>query len=225
MRSDKENPMARDQPVRSAKHGPPVSEAYTERRRQIAAAAAGLFLEAGASRVSMDEIAEAAGLAKPSLYHYFSTRDEILYAIHEEAFGYLFSHTEQRTQITRDPEQLLRGVFEDSFGLVHSLPGYSRVVNEQFRHLSPEYRAPVFAMRRRWQGYIEGVIQSGIDTGAFANTDPHHGTLALSGMVNWAHQWYRSDGQTSPEKLATMFYGMFMRGIAGREPPRRAPAE
>jgi TetR/AcrR family transcriptional regulator, cholesterol catabolism regulator len=215
--------MAQDRAaIRSAKNSS-MSEAYTERRRQIAAAAAALFLEAGVDQVSMDDIAEAVGLAKPSLYHYFSTRDEIFFEINEHAFDYLFSRSEKRSSITNDPEQLLRGVFEDTFGFVHSLPGYARVVNENFRHLSPEYRAPVSVKRRRWTEYTEKIIQSGLDTGVFTNCDPHHATLAIFGMLNWSHQWYRLDGPTNPERMATIFFDMFMQGISKSPRPSQRP--
>lgn len=162
----------------------------------------------------MEDIAVAAGLAKPSLYHYFATRDEILSVINEQAFNFLFDKSAQRAAQTDDPVRLLRGVFEDTFDMHHSLPGYSRVIAEQLRHLAPEYRSEIFAKRRRWQIYVEGLVQSGLDSGQLSGPDAHHATLALFGMINWSHQWYSPTGPTSYSELAGIFFEIFMRGIA-----------
>ena len=51
-----------------------------EARERIVAAAAGLFIERGARSVSMDEVAEASDVARRTLFNYFESKDELLYA-------------------------------------------------------------------------------------------------------------------------------------------------
>lgn len=51
-----------------------------EARDRIVAAAATLFIERGSRAVSMDEVAEAAGVARRTLFNYFESKDELLYA-------------------------------------------------------------------------------------------------------------------------------------------------
>ena len=60
-----------------------------ERRKEIIRKAATLFNITGYFNTSMDDIAEAVGLRKPTLYYYVSSKEEILYLIHEELIDHL----------------------------------------------------------------------------------------------------------------------------------------
>jgi AcrR family transcriptional regulator len=51
-----------------------------EARQRIIEAASALFIEKGARAVSMDEVAAAAGVARRTLFNYFESKDELLYA-------------------------------------------------------------------------------------------------------------------------------------------------
>jgi AcrR family transcriptional regulator len=51
------------------------------RSSAIMEAAAGLFMQYGYSRVSMDDIARAAGMSRPALYQYFRNKGDIYQAI------------------------------------------------------------------------------------------------------------------------------------------------
>jgi TetR/AcrR family transcriptional regulator of autoinduction and epiphytic fitness len=51
-----------------------------EKRRQILAAALAVFFNYGYKRVSMNEIAEAAGISRPGLYLHFSSKEEVFRA-------------------------------------------------------------------------------------------------------------------------------------------------
>src|ERR1700677_895257 len=75
---------------------------YALKRREIAKAAAGLFYKQGYLATNVDEIARVAGLKKPSLYHYFAKKSDILYAIHEEFIDVLLYK-----QLARSDEDLL----------------------------------------------------------------------------------------------------------------------
>ena len=70
-------------PAPTSASGSPLSAA-DRRRRDILAKSAVLFDEFGYRETSMNDIADAVGVRKPTLYHYFDTKDEILFWIHEE---------------------------------------------------------------------------------------------------------------------------------------------
>jgi AcrR family transcriptional regulator len=52
-----------------------------EARERIVAAAAELFIQKGSSAVSMDEVAESSDVARRTLFNYFASKDELLYAV------------------------------------------------------------------------------------------------------------------------------------------------
>ena len=55
--------------------------ALDEKSGTIAEAAAGLFMQYGFSRVTMDDIARASGMSRPALYQYFRNKRDIYRAI------------------------------------------------------------------------------------------------------------------------------------------------
>lgn len=80
-----------------------------ERRNEILDAAERLFLERPEVLASMDELAEAAGIAKGTLYLYFPSKEEVLVALHERHFVHCFDELESQLAAKRrfTPEDVL----------------------------------------------------------------------------------------------------------------------
>jgi AcrR family transcriptional regulator len=185
-----------------------------KRAAEIASTAASLFAASGVATVSMDDIAKSVGVAKATLYHYFSTKDEILYAIHEEMFMILLEKSEARKSAGLPATERLFGYVQDAFELVDSHPGYARVVFEHLRQLSPPYKRKVRDNQIRYEQAVADILESGIAEGVFARVNVRIATLALFGMVNWSHQWYSPKGQYSPSELSEQFFEIYLNGIA-----------
>jgi AcrR family transcriptional regulator len=109
-----------------------------ERRHQIVAAAAGLFDTHGYGNTSMEDVAFRVSIAKPTLYHYFRSKEEILRSIHEEFIQILIDKYMERISSGLDPENLLLGAMKDIFSLMVTHRGYVRVFFEHQRELTSE---------------------------------------------------------------------------------------
>src|ERR1041385_2011026 len=96
------------------KRGPKVDVEQTKRRkREIVQGAARLFDRVGYHGVNMSMIADAAGVKKPTLYHYIKSKDEILFMLHELFIGTLRRNTDARIEQGADELAILRGVIVD----------------------------------------------------------------------------------------------------------------
>jgi AcrR family transcriptional regulator len=184
-----------------------------ERRQQIVTAAARLFDQAGYSNTTMDDIAQTVGVAKPTLYHYFRRKDEILHWIHEEFIDLLIARHDQRLEIGLRPEQLLLEVMADVLELMETHHGHVRVFFEHYRELAPDAQEPIRRKRDHYESMVRDVFREGIKTGVFRDTDPKLATLATFGMCNWAYQWYRSGGEFRSREIAYQFWSYLMDGI------------
>lgn len=190
-----------------------VLERVADKRREIADTAAILFEATGYSTTSMAEIARANGLAKPSLYHYFASKDELLFAIHDEFINLLIDRRDQRAAAGLEPEEELRSVFIDVFELMDSHRGHVRVFFEHYRELPEEQQQVIRAKRDDYEAYVQGTVRRASATGRFRDVDPRLVTLALFGMTNWAYQWYRSQGPMTSDQIAVEFCDFLIRGI------------
>jgi AcrR family transcriptional regulator len=184
-----------------------------ERRQQIISLAAGLFDQSGYSSTTMDDIAREVGVAKPTLYHYFPSKDDILHAIHEEFIDLLISRHEARAGTGLRPEQLLLEVMADILELMQTHRGHVRVFFEHHRELPEEARGPIRVKRDRYEKIVEDLISEGIEMGVLRQTDAHLATLATFGMCNWAYQWYRPGGQLRSREIAYQFWNYLIYGL------------
>lgn len=184
-----------------------------QRRQEIAASAAALFEQSGYATASMGEIARAAGLAKPTLYHYFASKDEILFTIHEQFITTLMRRLAERDGMDLSASQHVQAVIEDVFIVIGTHQGHVRVFFEHYRELPPAQQEPIREMRDDYERRVQALIAAGMQSGEFRPSDPRLVVLALFGMCNWAYQWYRPNGPMEPQELARQFSAYLLAGL------------
>jgi AcrR family transcriptional regulator len=184
------------------------------RREKVTAGAAALFESAGYHSVNMTSVASAVGIAKPTLYHYFSGKEQILFSIHEEFIDLLLGKYESRRGKALTASEELRCLINDTFELMDTLRGHVRVFFENYRELSEQDQVTIRAKRDRYQQIMEGTIARGVRDGEFRGVDPRLTSLAVFGMCNWAYQWYAPEGELSSSAIADAFYELLLGGLA-----------
>ncbi len=189
------------------------TERGEERRRQLVAKAAGLFNDVGYHRASVEDVAEACGIRKPTLYHYFKSKEEILYWIHEEFIDLLIARQQAREPLGLSAKQGLLEIMADILDLVRTHNSYVRVFFEHYRELDEEHKAAIRAKRDLYESSVHRVIQAGVDSGEFRDVNVKTVTLAVAGMCNWAYQWYEPSGPMTSREVAYVFWEVLVRGV------------
>lgn len=183
------------------------------KRRLLTAKAAELFERDGYHGTSVGDVAEACDIRKPTLYHYFTSKDEILYSIHDEFIDLVIGRQEARVPLGLSPSQELLEIMSDDLDLMRTHRSYVRVFFEHYRELEEEQRKAIKAKRDRYENSIRKTIQAGVDSGEFRDVDVRLATLALAGMCNWAYQWFDPNGSLSSREVAYAFWELLMRGM------------
>lgn len=196
------------------RRGPKVDVELTRQRiSAIVQEAARLFDRVGYHGVNMEMIAEAAGVRKPTLYHYIRGKDQILFEIHEIIVGRLHSKVQERITSGESAIAILRTAVFEIFNLIHDHPGFVRAFFEHFREMTDENRA---TLRKRRAGYVDDLVQivtKGMADGEIAPGDPRITVLTVLGSANWAYQWYRPDRDGTPAQLAEQVWALLERGL------------
>lgn len=192
-----------------------------ERRAEIIRTAAELFDADGYANATMEDIAHAVGIAKPTLYHYFSSKDEILFGIHEEFIDLLISRHESRLGVGLDASQLLLEVMADILELMETHRGHVRVFFEHHRELPAAQQETIRLKRDAYEQMVTNVFADGIEQGVFRQMDPHLAALAMFGMCNWAYQWYRSGGSMRSRDIGYKFWSHLVYGVGVEPMPTR----
>lgn len=186
------------------------------RRDQIVDAAARLFERNGYHQTGITDIADAVGIQKSTVYHYFTSKNEILYDIHEAFIRGLYDSQLARSKrggMTEREE--LAQIIQEVIDVIHERRGYVRVFFEYYRELPKEDRERIRALRKAYADLVRDVIARGAASGAFAVTDVDLATLALFGSMNWAYQWYRPGERLSRREVADLLWRHTIGGLIG----------
>jgi TetR/AcrR family transcriptional regulator, cholesterol catabolism regulator len=187
------------------------------RRSFIIDKAAVLIDEHGYHNTSMGDIAEGVGLAKPTLYHYFRSKDEILFEIHNAMIERILASHEKRLQIAAGRwGELLRGMIYDIVALMETHPGHLRIFFEHHRELPDADRTTIRIKRNRYRDHLRAVICGGVAAGAFRAVDPDLAVLTVLGAANWTYQWLHPGGMYTAAEVTDAFYSYIVDGLAPR---------
>ncbi|MFT4286986.1 TetR/AcrR family transcriptional regulator [Nocardioides sp.] len=191
-----------------------AKQAPVGRQAEITRAAAALFNERGFHTSSMEDVAQAVGLKKPTLYHYVQSKAQIVAWIHDECVAAVLPPLQGYVKEGLPAPEILRRVAQDIFGLLESKPGYLRIYFENHRDLDKRSQTRIAKRRDEYYGYVRQVLEEGTAAGDLSVENPQLAAMTFFGMCNWAYQWYRPGGSLTPEQIATYVWKTFMAGVS-----------
>jgi AcrR family transcriptional regulator len=184
----------------------------SERRLQILSCATELFSVKGFEETTMDDIALSADITKRTLYRYFSTKDELLYSIHDK-----FSRTSLVADVlsqTDDPVEQFTRIISRHVEIVTSQKTEIAVFYDEWKHLSPAEQRKA---SRRWSDYENfaiDVLTAGQRQGLFTDIDARIAARAALGSLTETYRWYEPGGRLTPAQLAAESAALFLGGAA-----------
>ena len=188
--------------------------AHDKKRLQIIERCAQLFDSGGYHRATMQLLADEVGLGKPTLYHYFKSKAEILYAIHQMHIAALIDGLDSDLRRGSSPQDLLVHAARDILDEIAEHPGYVRAFFEHYGELDGAKRSEIRARRLEYFEKICGIIKSGIAAGLFRKCDVELTAYGFLGIFSWAYQWYPSIADKTPtKKLAETLCTTFLQGL------------
>ena len=172
------------------------------REAEIRRAALRGFREKGYHGTSMQDIADAVGLLKGSLYHYIRSKEELLAQLFEgaleETLAELGGIAAGEGSATERMRAMVRAY---ALAVVTNLDAVG-VYMREWRALPPRDLAVVRERRRSMRRLFERVIEQGMRRGEFAKGDAKLATLAILGMCNWLYEWYDPAGRKRVDGIA-----------------------
>jgi len=176
-----------------------VGRRSDERWASILSAATTVFREHGYEKATLEDIANEVGINRATLYYYVGTKEELLVALLAEPIEMVRTRLEEDAAADMPAPQKLAA----------ALTGYVKTLDEHpelFIFLSenvhtvmsgPEADA-LRANADRYGAVLTQVIRDGAAAGEFrTDVEPQVAVLAILGMFNWMHRWYRPGGRRS----------------------------
>ena len=195
---------------------------YDEQREAILRHAARLFAQRGYIGTSMNQVAEAAGLSKASLYHYYRDKYALLVEIAVGHVTTLEALVDEVRAQQRPPADAVRHLIERIIDEYADAQDAHRVLTEDVRFLEPDDRERVLGAERRVvAGFAEAIGAWQPGQAKAGLTKPL--TMLLFGMINWLFTWHRPDGGLRHADLAPIVADLFFAGVPGVRPPAGTP--
>lgn len=187
---------------------------YDVQREQILARAAELFAVQGYTATSMNQVALACGVSKPSLYHYVPTKHQLLVEIAEDHVDRLQRLVDAvGPPASGGPEARLRRLIECFIEAYAGAQSAHRVLTEDVKFLADAERERVLGGQRQVvAAFAEAIAAVRPELEAARLHRPV--TMLLFGMMNWLFTWLRPGGALTHAQMAPIVADLFFGGLA-----------
>lgn len=189
-------------------------------RGRILDEAATLFARYGYDGASLGMLAEAVGVTKAAIYHYFPNKRDIYEAVIVRMLRELSEHVAAAIAGQEDARLALR-----TFMLAHAeyfeanLDGFATMLVGFGGMKNRNLLAEAQTLRADYEASLRAIIARGIDQGHFRPADPATAGRAILSMLNWMVRWYRPGGPRRAADFAQEYSDLFMSGLLATPAP------
>lgn len=173
-----------------------------------------LFAERGFAGTNFQDIADAVGLTRPALYHYVSSKEDLLARLVEE--NTLDAATSIRAIAEREDLDAVEKIHQIVHANVRRQGEHSarfQLLVRSEASLPESVAATHFESRRTVLRLLTAVVEEGIAARAFRPMEARVAALGLLGMTNWVAWWFRADHGDDLEAISRQLADMAVAGL------------
>lgn len=183
---------------------------------EICHMAARVFSEKGYQTATLDDVAQAAGISKGCIYHYFSAKEELLCIILIRYMDRSIYSLQNVLKKGSNPKEKIRLFIDHHINHFCNTPHESRLIMHEALGLPESYFSIV---RHKELEYVDILLNTINDLLIETNTPDAKAkiiTYSLLGMCNWIYLWYDPNGEVRPDQLADQIYKIFIGEMLAR---------
>jgi AcrR family transcriptional regulator len=173
-----------------------------------------LFAEYGYAQTSVQQIVDAAGVTKGALYHYFKSKDDLLFDIYDRLLSMQREHLDAIVARGLDAQATIRLVCEDV--IITSIEGLAdgAVFFRSQHMLSEKRQREVKKRRREYNDAFETILENGRAAGVFRTDIPPAILIAnFFSDVHYLAQWYSPGGPLTKQQVASELTDLYLAGL------------
>lgn len=205
--------MAKDQEVSPFPTAEERSQDRHRKREALLRAAVRMFNARGFHATTLDDVANSLGVTKPTIYHYFGNKENILLECVERGLSELSAAARAAAKDGDRGLERLRAfliryaeINMDDFGRC-----VIRTADEQ---LSPDGRRRFRSAKADIDRALRAMIEDGVaDRSVAPQSDVKLAAFALAGALNWPARWFDPKGPRSSEEVARTLVETLLNGF------------
>jgi AcrR family transcriptional regulator len=192
---------------------------YERRRAGIVEAAARLFAEKGFLGASIADLAAACGISKSLIYHYYASKEEILFDVMHSHVKALLDAAERISAQSDTPQDKLRAMTREFIQLYVGAASRQRVLLNELENLTADQRKIVVGIQRSLVRIVEKTISEIRPVLSGRNPLGTPAAMLYFGMINWMHTWLDARGRAKPGGIAELAANIFLNGVVNGDIP------
>ena len=193
-----------------------IAKDYGQKRGQILKTAARVFAESGYDRASMNQLAKACQISKANIYHYYESKDALLFDLLDT---YLKDLRDRLNSVEGDalsPEEHLCALVKEVLLAYHGADDEHRVQVTGIPALPVEQQKVL-------RGYQREMVEQMSDIVKRVAPEKYSGdaqilletTMSIYGMLNWFYMWNRDPSEQARVNYAKTVTDIVLNGIKG----------
>jgi TetR/AcrR family transcriptional regulator, cholesterol catabolism regulator len=195
---------------------PPAEPRFDRQLGIILEHATEVFCEKGYAGASMRDLSRATGMSLAGMYHYFGSKERLLYLIQKHTFSTILERLRQRLENIAAPEQGIRIFILNHLEYFLEHQQAMKVLSHEDEALEGNYGREIAEIKREYYRICREQLnrykkEKGLQF------DSRTAVLSLFGMMNWIYTWYKARQDGGAERLAREMGNIFFQGISDGE--------
>lgn len=186
---------------------------YDQRREAIVAAAAALFATRGFAGASVADIAQRGKISKSLIYHYYQSKEDILYDVMISHVRALEDAAREVTAVKYEPQRKLRELTHRFMALYVGAADRHKVLLNDLDNLPKARRAEIVAVQRRLIEMVQKLLVEIEPALKRKGGAAFTAAMLYFGQINWTHTWFDPRGPISAGALAEMVVDLTLGGV------------
>jgi AcrR family transcriptional regulator len=178
--------------------------------------AAALIAKNGFDAMTMRDLSTALGTSLAGLYHYFASKEDLLFQLQYRSFAALLEQQEQIAAEPGTPEERLARLVTGHLLFYSQHTNELKVCTFEMESLGPKPFKIVEEIRRRYYKLMATVVAQVIDgpsAPAKETRQSRHASLYIFGMLNWIFMWYDPSRYGTVEKIGQEMLELVLNGL------------
>src|SRR5437763_10621716 len=205
---------------RSANGEEAADSRFDRRLAKLLHHAAHIFCEKSYEGASMRDLARATGMSLAGLYHYFESKEELLYLIQKHTFTTIIERLRQRLEGATDPEQRIRIFIHNHLEYFLANKEAMKVLTHEDETLKNGRGGEIATIKRDYYRICLGLLED-LQQAEGLEFSARLAVLSLFGMINWIYTWHNPRVDADANALARQMGDLFLRGVMHASKPKR----
>jgi TetR/AcrR family transcriptional regulator, cholesterol catabolism regulator len=195
---------------------------FDRRLGQILDHATEVFCDKGYEGASMRDLSRASGMSLAGLYHYFESKERLLFLVQKHTFTTILDNLKLRLENITNPEQRIRIFILNHLEYFVSNQQGLKVLSHEDESLKNGLSTEIASIKREYYRICLRLMEELRRTrGLDFNT--RTAVMSLFGMINWIYTWYNPRVDGDAEALAEQMGNIVLNGIVhGGKPSKKS---